>query len=219
MKTIALFNSQGGVGTTSLVYHLAWMYRDLGLSILAVDLDPQANLTSRLLDDERLEELWPERGVRPTVFGAVQPLLEGTGDVQEPHTEEVAPGLALVAGDPRLSSAEDDFGSQWRDALDRTARAFRVLSAFRRVIDRAAAAREAALVLIDVGPNLGAINRAALVATDHVVVPLAPDLHSLQGLRNLGPALRRWRSEWAERRLRNPVADLAVPEGEMTPDG
>ena len=51
-------------------------------------------------------------------------------------------------------------------------------------------------MLVDVGPNLGAINRAAPVAADHVVVPLAPDLFSLQGLRNLGPTLRRWREEW-----------------------
>jgi cellulose biosynthesis protein BcsQ len=40
---IAFFNNKGGVGKTSLVYHLAWMYRDLGLNVLAADLDPQAN--------------------------------------------------------------------------------------------------------------------------------------------------------------------------------
>jgi cellulose biosynthesis protein BcsQ len=78
---------------------------------------------------------------------------------------------------------------------------------------------DAALVLVDVGPNLGAFNRAALVATDFVVVPLAPDLYSLQGLRNLGPTLRRWRGEWVERRGRNPVPDLAIPEGDMRPIG
>ena len=38
MKTIAFFNNKGGVGKTTLVYHLAWMYADL---------DPQANLTAR----------------------------------------------------------------------------------------------------------------------------------------------------------------------------
>ena len=47
------------------------------------------------------------------------------------------------------------------------------------------------MVLVDVGPSLGAINRSALIATDFVVVPLAADLFSRQGLRNLGPTLRR----------------------------
>ncbi len=42
MKTIAFFNNRGGVGKRSLVYHLAWMYSELGLRVLAADLDPQA---------------------------------------------------------------------------------------------------------------------------------------------------------------------------------
>lgn len=219
MKTIALFNNKGGVGKTSLVYHLAWMYKALGKSVLAVDLDPQANLTSMFLEDDRLEELWPEEGSRPTVYGAVQPLLDGTGDVKDPHVEHVESGLGLLVGDLRLSSAEDEMSGQWPDALDRKPRAFRVLSAFWRVIQCAAAVREADVVVIDVGPNLGALNRVALVAADHVVIPLAPDLYSLQGLRNLGPTLRRWRSEWAERLPRNPVAELSLPQGDMSPAG
>jgi chromosome partitioning protein len=51
MKTIVFFNNKGGVGKTSMVFHLAWMFRDMGHSVLAVDLDPQSNLTSIFLDD------------------------------------------------------------------------------------------------------------------------------------------------------------------------
>jgi Mrp family chromosome partitioning ATPase len=39
---VAFFNNKGGVGKTSLVYHLAWMYSDLGFRVVAADLDPQA---------------------------------------------------------------------------------------------------------------------------------------------------------------------------------
>ncbi|MCY4627654.1 MAG: ParA family protein, partial [Acidobacteria bacterium] len=42
MKTVAVFNNKGGVGKTSLVYHLAWMYAELGSNVLVADLDPQA---------------------------------------------------------------------------------------------------------------------------------------------------------------------------------
>ncbi len=55
---IAFFNNKGGVGKTSLVYHLAWMYHDLGLRVLVADFDPQANLTAAFLAEERLEEIW-----------------------------------------------------------------------------------------------------------------------------------------------------------------
>jgi cellulose biosynthesis protein BcsQ len=219
MKTIAFFNNKGGVGKTSLVYHLAWMYSDLGLNVVAADLDPQANLSSMFLEDDRLEQVWPDGEHAQTVFGAIRPLLEGTGDVAAPHVENVTDTLGLIVGDLALSSAEDELSSQWPDCLDRKPRAFRVLSAFWRTLELAARERDAALVLMDVGPNLGAINRAALIGAHHVAIPLAPDLYSLQGLRNLGPTLRRWRSEWGERRLRNPLPDLSIPTGDMAPVG
>jgi len=219
LKTIAFFNNKGGVGKTSLVYHLAWMYSDLGLNVVAADLDPQANLTSMFLREDRLEELWPDEGARLTIHGALKPLLDGTGDVARPHTEEITPGLHLIVGDLLLSMAEDELSSQWPDCLDRKPRAFRVLSALWRALLQAADGVGADTVLVDVGPNLGALNRAVLVAADHVVVPLAPDLYSLQGLKNLGPTLQRWRSEWAERRERNPIPDLVVPQGSMKPEG
>ncbi len=219
MTTIAFFSNKGGVGKTSLVYHLAWMYASLDVSVLAADLDPQANLTSMFLDNDEMESLWPENGDRRTIYGALQPLLEGTGDVAPPHLEEPAPGLAVVAGDLHLATAEDELSSQWPGCLDRKPRAFRVLSALWRILRLGAAEIDARVVLVDMGPNLGAFNRAALVTADYVAVPLAPDLFSLQGLRNLGPALRRWQSEWAERRDRNPVSDLEVPAGTMRPVG
>ena len=218
MRTIAFFNDKGGVGTTSLVYHLAWMYAELDVNVVAADLDPQADLTSMFLADERLEALWGDED-RRTVFGAVRPLMEGGGDVTAPHVEQPVPGLGLVAGDLALSAAEDELSSQWRGCMDREPRAFRVLSALWRVLRDAAEQTAAQLVLVDLGPGLGAFNRAALVAADDVVVPLAPDFYSLQGLRNLGPALRRWRDEWRERRRRNPVADLGLPSGAMRPFG
>ena len=55
IPVLTFFNNKGGVGKTSLVYHLAWMLNDLGHRVLACDLDPQANLTAAFLDEERLE--------------------------------------------------------------------------------------------------------------------------------------------------------------------
>lgn len=219
MKTIAFFNNKGGVGKTSLVYHLAWKYADLGISVLTADLDPQANLSSMFLADDRLEELWPLVAHPGTVYSAIKPLLDGTGDIAQPHVEPISPRIGLIVGDLSLSSSEDELNSQWPDCLDRKARAFRVISAFWRILEQGAQARNADLVLIDVGPNLGALNRAVLIAAQHVVIPLAPDLYSLQGLNNLGPTLRRWHTQWDERYQRNPVAGLSLPRGEMKPVG
>ena len=75
MKTIAFFNNKGGVGKTTLVYHLAWMYAELGLSVVAADLDPQANLSAVFLDADRLEQLWPDGDHPDSILGAVSPIL------------------------------------------------------------------------------------------------------------------------------------------------
>lgn len=217
MKSVAFFNNKGGVGKTSLVYHLAWMYADLGLTVLSADLDPQANLTTMFLEEDRLENLWPNAGIGQTVLGPVLPLLEGEGGIQEPYVEQ-ADDIGLLVGDLSLSGFEDELSNQWPRCLAGEKRAFRVIGAFYEVIQRAADAYEADVVLIDVGPNLGAVNRAALIAADHVVIPLAPDLFSLKGLQNLGPRLREWRQGWCERLGKKPEG-VAAPAGRMEPVG
>lgn len=217
---IAFFNNKGGVGKTSLVYHLAWMYHDQGRRVVVADLDPQANLTAAFLEDERLEQLWPDAAHPDTIFGAVEPLLSGTGDVAEsPHVEKISGGLGLVPGDLALARFEDELSQEWPRCLDGKERAFRVLSAFWRILQRAAAEHHAEFALIDLGPNLGAINRAALVASDFLAIPLVPDLFSLQGLKNLGPMVRTWRGEWGERLKKNPNPTLELPAASIEPVG
>ena len=223
MTTVAFFNNKGGVDKTSVVYHLAWMYADLGVTVVAADLDPQANLTSMFLDEYGMEELLTPDPPRDTIHGALVPLLRGTGEIAPTAMQNPAPGLALVPGDLELSRAEDDLSSQWPLCLDSNERAVRVITALSRALRQAEREAEADLVLVDVGPNLGAINRAVLIAADFVVVPLAPDLFSLQGLRNLGPTLQQWRKQWNQRqRIALDIAGLAnldLPEGRMEPIG
>ena len=218
IPTIAFFNSKGGVGKTSLVYHMAWMYADQGYQVLAVDLDPQANLTEAMIDAERLEVLWSSGG-KSTIYGAIAPLMEGTGDILVPHCEPIAAKLELVVGDLSISRFEDEFASQWANCVARQERAFRVISAFHRCIQHAAELAAADVVLVDLAPHLWAINRAALVACQYIVVPVAPDPFSLQGLRNVGPIVRQWRGEWQQRIPINPVPALELPEDVMTPAG
>ncbi len=218
MKTIGFFNNKGGVGKTSLVYHVAWMLGLLGRRVLAVDLDPQANLTSMCLTEDRLEEIW-EHSPRPTLHGAVAPQFRGIGDIVAPAIEEVQERIGLLAGDLELSQLEDDLSQAWPKCQLGDERSFRVMSAFARAVGAGGSAFGAEVALVDVGPNLGALNRAALLACDFVVVPLGADLFSLQGLRNMGPTLRRWRAAWQQMRPHNPDPSLILPPGRIEPIG
>lgn len=223
VPVLTFFNNKGGVGKTSLVYHLAWMFSEMGKRVVAIDLDPQANLTSAFLPEEQLELLWDTDSTderNTTIFQCVRPLMK-VGDVLEPQTQEINSRLHLIPGDLGLASFEDALSMAWNSAMGSNDlyRPFRLLTAFWQVAQMAARAHQADLILADVGPNLGAINRSALIGTNHVAIPLAADLFSLQGLRNLGPTLVRWRTDWGKRLGNWPKPEFPLPLGTMLPLG
>jgi cellulose biosynthesis protein BcsQ len=223
VPVLTFFNNKGGVGKTSLVYHVAWMLSEIGHRVLACDLDPQANLTSAFLSEEELEMLWGEGAPQDsgsTIFRCVAPLL-GVGDLRPAEVRSVTPSLGFLPGDLALSGFEDTLSGQWPEAMGskNLYRPFRILTSFWTLAQQAALAMNASIILFDVGPNLGAINRSALIATNHVVVPLGADLFSLQGLRNLGPTLTDWRRDWEKRRENWNPPDFTLPEGRMQPLG
>ena len=220
---LTFFNNKGGVGKTSLIYHLASMMSDIGHRVLACDLDPQANLTAMFLEEGRLEAIYTGDHSPPsasTIFRCVKPLMQ-VGDLQTPRLQEITTELRLIPGDLALAGFEDTLSAEWPNALGSSDlyRPFRILTAFSTIMQSGAQQMKASIILADVGPNLGAINRSALIATDYVVVPLGADLFSLQGLRNLGPTLKRWRQDWRNRRENWPQPEFELPEGRMAPIG
>ena len=224
---LTFFNNKGGVGKTSLIYHLAWMFASLRKRVVIMDLDPQANLTGAFLDEDRIEQLWTERVPGSSVFQCIKPLTD-VGDITPPILRNIAPDLYLLPGDVALSSFEDALSAEWPNSMrdNNLYRPMRILTSFWQVMQMAADKVQADMILVDIGPNLGAINRSVLLATDYVAIPLGADLFSLQGLSNLGPTLRSWKSLW-QRRLDNwnnssdssSYPDFRLPSGNMMPIG
>lgn len=220
VPVLTFLNNKGGVGKTSLVYHLAWMLSKIGERVLVCDLDPQANLTASFLTEDELESLWDDSASNRTIFQCVAPLTK-VGDLKEPCVHPAAEALGLIPGDLALSSFEDSLSGEWPNALGGTNlfRAFRILTAFWSIMQMGAKQIDASIILVDVGPNLGSLNRSVLIATDHVISPLGADLFSLQGLRNLGPTLAGWREEWSKRLDNGQSLNFPLPKGAMRPVG
>ena len=224
MKTLAFFNNKGGVGKTSLVYHLSWMFAEMGVNVVAIDLDTQSNLTSSFLEDEQLIELWDTGPSSRTIRGLIQPLLDRLGDIG-PRSHRDRSRMGLIPGDLGLSLFEDRLAETWGRCFDdntaNASDAFRVTTAFYRIMEHAA--RQRCRSRPDrCRPDLGAINRAALVSADHVVIPLAADLFSLQGLRNLGPLFAPGETVGGGKKHRSrttPQARALHPLGAMHPAG
>lgn len=218
MKTITFFNNKGGVGKTTTVYHIAWMLKELGFKVLAVDLDPQCNLSSIFLSSVRMEEIVIEEQ-KVTVLDAIIPVSEGEPYIPV-HIETITENLSLLVGNLSLSAFEDTLSDAWTKCLGGQVIGFKITSLFKTLIEDAAQRCNADYVLIDVGPNLGAINRAVLISSEFVVLPVAADLFSLQGIKNLGKTLNDWKNQWNKRVSEYKKVDKSViPQGIMKPIG
>ncbi|MRI57575.1 ParA family protein [Methylobacterium sp. DB1607] len=195
-KVISIFNNKGGVGKTTYMYHIAHLLARDGLKVLMVDCDPQCNLTSYSMRDGTIRRAWSDAG--NSIFQNILPVYRTTGDIRNrmPTKISVDYELHLVPGDMRLSDFEDRLGDTWNSAKGGSEPDLRAQSAIHRYVRFASDSISADLVLVDLGPNLGALNRAALASSDYFITPVAPDLFSIQGTENLGNKLIGWRREW-----------------------
>src|SRR5262249_50863163 len=153
-----------------------------------------------------------------TIWNAVSPLVTGAGDLDVPRPQQIRRGAWLLPGDIRLSNFEAILPVGWTEALAGEARGFRATSALHRLFVELRRQTDAEFIFVDLGPNVGALNRTALIASDGFVVPLSPDLFSLMALPSVGNSLREWNRQWRTAQTNKPTdLDFELPEGEPIP--
>ncbi|MDA8305973.1 MAG: AAA family ATPase, partial [Deltaproteobacteria bacterium] len=199
-KIISIFNNKGGVGKTTYMYHIAHLLERRGKVVLMVDADSQCNLTAYSLPDSAMERQWTERG--SSIWRVIEPVYQGIGDIRRRAPVRIKPNdypnLFLVPGDILLSNYEDRLGDTWSGAKGGSEPDLRIQSAIYRYILHASTVSKADVVMADLGPNLGSLNRAILSASNYFIIPMSPDLFSIRGTDNLGSKLVTWHNEWAQ---------------------
>jgi len=220
VKSIGFYNHKGGVGKTTLLFNLGMALQREGKRVLFVDGDAQANLTSISLSDTQIESVYSDSR---TIYDGLAPLVEGYGDIADIHPVKIRDNAWVLPGHIRLSVFEEIAPEGWTSALAGNPRGFRVSTAVTRLSQQVGEKVNADYVFLDLGPNVGAFNRAALLAADGFVIPMAPDLFSLTALPSVGESAARWVEEWtiahgaAERRGLKLGFDL--PMGRPSPLG
>lgn len=206
---ISVFNHKGGVGKTTVTMNLAATLADSGKRVLLVDTDPQCNLTSYLIADDVVDDLLDkaDTDAGQTLWSAMRPISEAVGPIKIiPALRTPTQNLFLLPGDVRLSEFENDLTEFWGQCLQRRAKGFRGMTALSDLVTEVATTLKVDYVFYDSGPNIGPLNRAILLDSDHFIAPVACDLFSLRALKTLGRTLSSWISEWET------IADLAPKE-------
>src|SRR5438309_7312529 len=153
-KIIAFANQKGGVAKTTTTLNLGVAFKELGLKVLAVDLDPQGNLTmSQGLNPDSIEQ---------SMFDVLVHRLPIENVIE--HTE-----IDLAVSSIDLAGAELALSSM----IGRERALEKALAPMKSVYD---------YVLIDTPPSLGLLTINALVASDGVIVPVQCEYLSLRGL-------------------------------------
>ncbi len=197
-KRLAIYNHKGGVGKTTLTVNIAAALAARKKRILLVDSDPQCNLTSYLVASDVVDDLLDSSDTDEgaTIWSAVKPVVEGTGQVVSIKPIRSFRNTYLLPGDIRLSDFEQELSSLWNDCFQRKQRGFRGTTALSTLVNDTAAEHDIDFIFYDCGPNIGALNRVILLDCDHVIVPAACDEFSIRALKTLGHTLSTWISEW-----------------------
>lgn len=191
MKSIAFFNNKGGVGKTTLLCNVAaYLGLHQAQKVLVVDADPQCNATQLMVSEGEIINIYDNKNSF-TIQSIIHPLSIGKGysaEVKKTSVEKY--GVDLLYGDPRLSLKEDLLSKDWQDSISGDIRGLRTSFLFRDLLDRC---EDYDFVLFDMGPSLGSINRAVLLACDFFISPMSIDIFSLRAIENISTSLAEWR--------------------------
>ncbi|GAA1877733.1 AAA family ATPase [Paeniglutamicibacter psychrophenolicus] len=198
MKALTFFNNKGGVGKTTLAVNMAYyLSKNHKKKILFVDCDPQCNATQILLPESTWKDVYEshEESEKRTILKTINNLRRGNSEIDKelPTIRSHRFGVDVLAGHPFLSLLEDTLSESWANFAGGQIGAAARTHWARSLVDSA----DYDLVIFDVGPSLGALNRSILIGSDAFLTPVAPDLFSLYSFDNLSTWFEKWGKTYA----------------------
>lgn len=159
-RTIVVANQKGGVGKTTTAINLSACLAEEGQKVLAIDMDPQGNMSSGF-------------GIeKDNVENTVYELLLGESSVEECIQREVLKNLSLISSNINLAAAEIELiGMEEKEYI--------LQKAVEKVKD------EYDFVIIDCPPSLNMLTINSMCLADTVLVPIQCEYYALEGLSQL----------------------------------
>lgn len=217
MKIISLFNNKGGVGKSTLCFHLGCALGELGKRVLFVDLDPQCNITISGMQEDDLHEIWKiedpfiddyeqssnQIGLEEIVNSArsihflLKPAEDGLNElIKYPPVINLFENVDLIPGRLSLHKYENKLTERWSGLYQSDNLSIRTITNIRRICEEYNTINNYDYVLIDTSPSLGMLNKVIISTVDGFIIPAFPDMFSIYGIRNIGNSLKLWQSEF-----------------------
>ena len=146
-RTIAIANQKGGVGKTTTAINLSACLAEKGKKVLAVDMDPQGNMTSGLGVD------------KDSVENTIYNLIIGEAKMEEVLIKNVLENLDIIPTNIDLSGAEIEL-------LDVEEKEYIVRNEINKIKDNYD------FIIIDCPPSLSMLTINAMTTADSVLVPI-----------------------------------------------
>lgn len=202
LGSICFFNNKGGVGKTTLACNVAsYLAQSASLAVLVVDADPQCNATQLILPDELTQELYGTIGARQDIDSlrdVLSPLMAGDASLCNTFTPATPAtnrfGISVLPGHPQIALLEDLLSQNWTQFLGGNLGGARVSNWNTQLLRHISKSYD--VIVYDVGPSLGALNRSILIGVDYFIAPMGCDIFSLIGIENIASWLEKWKKSY-----------------------
>lgn len=159
-RVIAIANQKGGVGKTTTAINLSACLAEKGQKVLAIDMDPQGNMSSGLgLDKGSIDK---------TIYD----MIIGETDVEDVISKGTIENLDILPSNVDLSAVEIEL-------IDEENKEFIVKNSIQKVRDNYD------YIIIDCPPSLSLLTINAMTTADSVLVPIQCEYYALEGLTQL----------------------------------
>lgn len=198
MNTIAVFNNKGGVGKTTLVCNLAsYLAKEKQQKVLVIDADPQCNTSIYMMPEESIMDYYSLND--PPTIERIMYCKQSKGSLDNMTDLPIVPsqsfGVDVILGDTIFAGDEDFFSRHWQPFISGDVQASNSTLVFRELL-KILSDRGYDYVFFDVGPSLGALNRAILMSSDYFIMPMTNDVFCVRAIDNISRVLKKWIDEF-----------------------